>query len=332
MHDFARKPKNWVAVCVVAAFLFGLIYSFLSATNANLPSYVSPPATAAVTESKRPDIETTEYRNEKVGFSMEVPLGWAQVTQKGNQAFINQKDAASIQFAVSEYLPTLNGITEETVTVDVKNAGGVFGGFAQLDVSSYLSIYELDTVDYFEFTTWDLDTTVRVTMQIPAAKYQDYYDIAVYLLDTFRWEKPNPLPDGFHLFYSDFGNFELGVPTGWSERIESGSYIATAPNTGSFITGSVTETDMDISAMTQLDYTNIISPSKSGFLLSMFSSTGSSLTVEASYTNNGTPWRYVHYLYSSGQYLYEFSMDCPQEAYSADGAKFLTAVTLFRLF
>lgn len=43
MRNFIQNPKNWMPLCVVLAVLFALIYSFLSSTNANLPSYMEPP-------------------------------------------------------------------------------------------------------------------------------------------------------------------------------------------------------------------------------------------------------------------------------------------------
>ena len=332
MHDFIRKPKNWAAVCVVVCFLFALLYSFLSAAQQNLPSYVPPDVTAAVQESKTPDIETREYRNEELGLSMLVPADWQQVIQRGNPTFINQVDAATIQFIFSDYTPTLNAITEDTVRYDVEQAGGVLGGYAQQDVSSYLAIYEINSVDFFEYTTWDLDTSARVSIQIPAARYKDYYDVVIYLLETLNWTKANPIPDGFGLFYSSFGNFEFGVPIDWAANIVDGSYVATSQKTGAYITCSVTENTVGISTLSQLDYVDIMSKSKPGYLLSMYSNAGNTLTAEASYTNNGEAWQNVHYLYFSGSYLYEFSIDCPQSAYKSDGTTFLTAVKLFRCF
>lgn len=237
-----------------------------------------------------------------------------------------------MQFIVSDYQPTLNSISQETVNADVQNAGGVLGGFARNDASSYLAIYEIGSVDYFEYTTWDLNTNVRVSFQIPRERYDHYYDIVVYLFDTFSWNKPNPIPDGMYMFYSSYGNFEFGTPTDWTANIVDGAYVATSPNTGAYITCTVTENTTGLSSVSQLDYYNMVSQLRSQYALLSYSNAGNTISAEGSYVNNGVAWRYIHYLYWSGSYLYEFSLDCPESSYDADGTLFLNAVRLFRAF
>lgn len=332
MHDFIRKPKNIFSLIIVLSFLFALIYSFVSATKTNFPSYNASNKSNKKTVEEEPVIETKTYTDDTIGLSMSVPTDWVQVIRGGHVTFVNQTDAAALQFIISDYQPTLNSITQETVSTDVENSGGTFGGYAQYDATSYLAIYELNSVDYFEYTSWDLDTYVRVSLQVPSARYQYYYDIAVYLFDTFSWNKPNPIPDGMSLFYSSTGNFEFGTPTDWTAKIANGAYTATSPDTGAFITCSVTENTTGLSSLSQIDYVNTMSQSKSQYMLTSYSNAGNTLSAEANYSNNGETWNYIHYLYWSATYLYEFSLDCPQSSYDTDDALFLTAITLFRRF
>jgi len=134
------------------------------------------------------------------------------------------------------------------------------------------------------------------------------------------------------MFYSPFGDFEIGVPLYWAANIVNGSYVATSPNSGAYITCSVTETDIGISEMSQFDYASIVGQTRPQLLITMYSNAGNSLTVEAGYVKNGVEWRLMHCIYFSGSYLYEFSLDCPTSAYETDGQAFMTVVTLFRTF
>ena len=137
MHDFVRKPKNILGLIIVLVFIFALLYSFYSASHANLPSYnpVNDPQATEEPEESKPPIETQLYVNEELGLSMNVPADWVQVIKSGHVTFVNQADGAALQFIVSDYQPTLNSISQETVNADVQNVGGVLGGFARNDAS-----------------------------------------------------------------------------------------------------------------------------------------------------------------------------------------------------
>lgn len=330
MRDFIRNPKNWMALCVVLAVLFALIYSFLSSTNANLPSYVEPPAAPTETASAV-DIETLQFKAEGISLTMSVPAKWTHVIRQGGDAYVNPADGATLIFHISGYDPGVNMVTEDVITTELTASGGLLGGFTKDGNSAYLAIYEQGSVDYFEYTTWDLSTLVRVSLQVPAERYTDYYDTAVFLFDTLKWEKEDHIPEGFSMFYSSYGNFEFGVPDGWNAVIDNGAYIATAAS-GSVLTASVTQSSLDLSALSQLDYVGTASQGRPNYILSTYSNAGSTLIAEATYTKDGETWVNVNNILATGSFLYEFSFDCRQSDYEADGASFLTAMKLFRVF
>ncbi|MCH1949691.1 hypothetical protein MCJ35_10815 [Enterocloster sp. OA13] len=330
MRDFIRNPKNWMALCVVLAVLFALIYSFLSSTNANLPSYVEPPATPAE-QTPAVDIETVQFAAEGINLTMSAPAKWTHVIRQGADAYINPADGATLFFHISGYDPGVNMVTEEIIASELSASGGLLGGFSRNGNSAYLAIYEQGAVDCFEYTTWDLSTLVRISLQVPAERYTDYYDTAIFLFDTLKWEKENPIPEGFSLFYSSYGNFEFGVLDGWNAAIDNGAYIATAAS-GSCLTASVTQSGLDLSSLSQLDYVGAASQGKQNYLLSTYSNAGSTLIAEATYTKDGETWVNVNNILATGSYLYEFSFDCKQSEYETDGPSFLTAMKLFRVF
>lgn len=331
MRDFVRKPRNWFAVCIVLCFLFALIYSFISSSQTNLPSYVPTNEPVEEDEETTPDIKTTEYFNDELNLSMLVPADWTEVIKSGCDSFINQVDGAMLQFDIRPYDPTFNNITKETVANDVLAADGVLGGFAKDDNHSYLAIYEIGSTDYFEYNIWDLNHTVRVSMQIPAQRYNDYYDTVIYLFDSFQWDQANPIPEEFILYYSDYGNFEFGVPIGWESSIVDGVYQAVSPS-GSMMTCTLTSTSLDLSNVKQLDYVGVASAGKSNYLLSSFSNTGTNLTAEATYNVDGIPYSEVQSILATGLFQYEFTFQCEQANYETDGQYFIMAMNLFRVF
>ena len=330
MRDFIRNPKNWIALCIVLAVLSALIYSFLSSTNVNLPSYVEPPATPAE-ETPTVDIETVKFSAEDISLTMSVPSKWTHVVRQGSDAYVNPADGTTLIFHISGYDPGVNMVTEDVVTTELSASGGLLGGFTRDGNSAYLAIYEQGSVDYFEYTTWDLSTLVRVSLQVPAERYTDYYDTAVFLFDTLKWDKETPIPEGFSLFYSSYGDFEFGVPDGWNAVIDNGAYVASAAS-GSTLTASVTQSSLDLSSLSQLDYVGTASQGRQNYILSTYSNAGSTLIAEATYTKDGETWVNVNNILATGSFLYEFSFDCRQADYEADGSSFLTAMKLFRVF
>lgn len=328
-RDIVRKPKNWVMGIIALAVLIALIQSFFSAANSNLPAYIESPTPVPTTTP--PNIDTVIYHNDEVNFSMCVPAGWSHVTKSGNDAFINQADGAMLMIDVHDYDPWLNTVTQESVQADVKAQNGMLGGFAQNDSHSYIVIYEVGTVDYFEYYCWDLAHTLCVSMSIPTERYQHYYDSVIYLFDTIRWEEEYPIPDDFYLYYSDYGNFEFGLPIGWQTALQDGSLVATSPN-GSMVVVTLTSTSNDLSSISQLDYANLASAGKSNYLLSKFENNGTNLIAEASFQVNGTSCSEVRMMLSSGNFWYEFDFTCPDSAYDVDGAAFLQTINLFRAF
>ncbi|MBQ3011532.1 MAG: hypothetical protein IJA20_07345 [Methanocorpusculum sp.] len=331
MRDFIRKPGNWVGLCIALTFLFALLYSFISASNANLPSYVAPEQLPAEEDPKPVSIDTVEYTATEIPLNMQVPADWRQITKGGNTTFINPVDGASISFDIGAYVPGANMVTEAVANEDITRAGGSLVGFTAESNSSYMVVYELGSAVYLEYSTWNLTTFVRVTFQMPQERYDHYYDIAILLFDSFTWEKAQPIPDGFSLFYSAYGNFEFGVPDGWTAVIEDGAYIASAPS-DSRLTVTVTPSEADLSALSQLDYIAAASQGKQDYLLSSYSNTGTSLAAEASYSMGGAAWYTSNQLLADNGYLYEVTFDCAMENYDADAGAFMTTLALFRVF
>ena len=334
MRDFVRKPFNWIKVAIVLSVLGALIISFFGSINSNLPSYNSPNTNVGPVKDTPEEvkIETQEYISEDYGFSMPVPKEWTYVLKNGCDSYINNQDGSIFMIATNEYDPTMNAVTQDTASNDVTNAGGVLNDYIALSNSSYAVAYEIGSLDYLELNTWDLDTFVRVSIQIPAQKYTDYADDMISLLDNFTWTKPNPIPEGFSMYYSEYGNFEFPIPDNWQYGIEDGAFVAADNESGSNYRVSASSTTYDTSALTQLDYINAMSSVKSGYMITNFQNSGSLLSATATFNNENTTYQEIHFIMSTGTYQYELLIQAPLDYYEANTDCFDTISKYFRVF
>jgi len=317
---------------VIVAVMAALFINFFESTNSNLPSY--QPGTEVepnmIEEPQKITFETIDYQNETYGFSMPVPADWSFVVKNGADSYVNA-DGSIISFSVNAYDPMLNNVTQESVANDVASLNGLLGGFMWLTTSSYVIIYEVDTVDYFEYVTWDLDMLVRVTVRIPASSYSKYSSQITALFDRFIWEKPNPVPNGCFMYYSNYGNFEFPVPLDWEYDIENGNFVAVSPDSGANYRITVNNSPTDLSSITQLDYAEIMNSGKSNYMLKNYQTSGTILSASSSFSNNGVQYEEFHQMMTVGMYQYELLYQCPETNYDADYATYLEVLNHFRV-
>ena len=332
MRDFVRKPRNWFLVMLVVAVMSALFINLFASTNKNLPSYqegtdVEPPA--ATPEPAGLDFETIVYKNEELGFSMDVPADWSFVVKNGADSYVDT-DGSMISFAVSTYDPSLNMVTNESVSNDVTVSGGLLGAFSWLTNSSYAVIYEINSVDYFEYVTWDLDTLVRVSAMMPAENYEKYADSFTTLFDTFSWEKESPIPEGYTMYYSEYGNFEFPVPSGWESGIENGCFVAVSES-GANYRIAVNSSPMDFTQLTQLSYVETMGAGKTNYMLSDYQVSATGLNASASFESEGVPYTEMHQMMNNNSLQYELLFQYPtqdEESYKV----YLEVSSLFRVF
>lgn len=335
MRDFVRKPRNWFLMLIVVAIAAALFINLFSSTNANLPSYqagteVEPTVTP---EPEEPVItfKTAIHTDDEYGFSMPVPAEWSFVVKNGADSYV-ASNGAMVSFNVGPYDPKMNNVTQESVARDVAALQGLFGGAVWTSMTSYAVIYELGTIDYFEYVTWDLDTLVRVTVSIPATMYADYADQITALFDQFKWEKQNPIPEGYFMYYSDYGNFEFPVPEDWTYGIEDGYFVAVSPDGRTNFRVTVNNTTSDFSGITQLDYVNIMGEGKSGYMLSEYSNSGTVIGSSAAFMNDGVQYIELHQILASGQFQYELLFQSPADTYETVYQTYLQVSNYFRVF
>lgn len=331
-RNFVRKPRNWIITTIVVCLILGLIFTiFHSSSNA-----LQKAPSATPTEITEPTLHPIEYQYEtyssgKIPMKMLVPSEWSYLLQDGIDTFINNIDAATLKINVTDYQPFSNKIDEAYCINYVASQNGAIGSYADLDTSSFTVSYEVDGIDYFEYCSWDLNNQLDITISIPADQYDYYIDTIQYLMDSVQWQKTNPIPEDYYIFYNEYGAFQFGVPVDWITNIQNGLFTAMNTDETAGFTVSVAESNIDLSTITQIDYVDTYGQ-KSNYVLSTFSNTGTVITTESSYTDNGIQYYSVHHIISSDGFLYEFMFLSQAEVYDMEIGKYSQSIALFSVF
>jgi hypothetical protein len=324
-----KLPKSWIAIVIILSTLFAGIYMIFSASKSNLPSYVDlppPPVETTIT----PPPETFEHIDNEYRLSIMVPDGWQKIIKDGFNTYTH-RDGSMLQIQTLDYIPSLNMVGEETAANDVAAIGGNLGGFSRLSADSYVIAYESDGAAYLELSVWDRITSIRVRFVVPAEMYEKYYDTMIYCLDSFYWEKEDPIPDGFMLYYNEFGDCEFGLPLNWSGAVTAdGVYAATNPEVGSVMYIAVTDSPYTFHDVSQVQYAEVMGENRQNFILRSYANDGTNISAEAVYNVGNTEYALIQYRTSTGAFQYSFSFECPMDYINQELPTFQTAVGLFR--
>ena len=331
VRNFVRKPRNWIITTIVVCCILGLLFTIFHSSSKALPQYSEMPTKTTAPELRPIDYQYETYSSGIIPMTMLIPSEWNYVLKNGIDTFVNNVDAATIEINITEYKPFSNKIDETYCINYVASQNGSIGSFASIDTSSFTVSYEIGGLDFFEYCTWDLNNQLDIMITIPADRYDYYLDTIQYLMDSVQWQKSNPIPSDYYVFYNEYGAFQFGVPLDWVSRIENGLFTAMNIDETAGFTVSVAESDLDLSTITQLDYVNTYGQ-KSNYVLSTFSNTGTVITTESSYTDGGMQYYAIHHLISSNGFLYEFMFLSQPEVYDAEAARYAQAISLFALF
>jgi hypothetical protein len=328
------QRKSWIAVIIVLSAIFAGVYMIFSSSANNLPSYVDEPPAPTATPLPVPPPDTVLYTDDERGFSLPVPDGWQMVTNEGHNTFVNNRDGAKLQIQTLEYMPSLNMMDAAKITNDVASIGATLLDYNRAASDDYFVVYAQDGVVYAEYTVWDRQSAIRLRFIAPEASYADkYQNVMLYCFSNFAWNKPNPIPAGFMVYYNEFGNFEFGLPMDWSGAItDEGIYAATNPSTGASMYIFVSEYAGDFSGISQIDFAGELGQRRENFMMRSFVSDAASIAVEASYSVGGAQYALIQYRVCNGQNQYAFTFECPIDAIDGDLPAYQQCVSLFRYF
>lgn len=281
--------------------------------------------------------EMTSFTDSVTGFTMNVPASWTKVTMDGCPTFIHRASASSVQIQVQDYYPQINSVTTESVSASLSQDEFTLLDFYWVDSSSYVSTYTGSSAsgtisDYIELVYFDRSHIITVLYTIPDEYYSRLSDTISTSIDSISWTPADPIPDGYRLYYNEFGNFEFATPLDWVSAIQNGAYYAQDSVTGAVLTVAVYESNTNYSNVTQMDYAAYASQGRSNFLLSSFSADDNLLYADGSYTANGQQMYFIQYRIANGSYEYSISFECPASTYQSAVDAINTSVEYFRYF
>lgn len=84
----------------------------------------------ATTETK--PINTTQYEDTKAGFALNIPSDWKRINQDGTTMFVHQPSASSVTIKISDYDPSVNNTTSESLSESIAGQGKTFVNFVKI--------------------------------------------------------------------------------------------------------------------------------------------------------------------------------------------------------
>ena len=331
-----KLKDNPIILFAIVAFMVLLLAVFITQRTQSQPAldpYLDSKSSEEPSETEYvPDIETTIYQSETFDLSVLVPQGWVETQEEQTHSFFHKEDGASITINESAYYPEVNNVTANSLAEDVSKAGGQLLAFEPYN-DQYLSKYVMDYVVYIEKTTWDLDTVVRITCSYPSESEEYYSSLFVWVVNSLTWNKPRAIPASQHIFYSQFGNFEVGIPITWETSIdEQGRLVAVSQN-NSLMYCAVINDSLDVSNVTQEDFFSDIVNSETAYEVVFFDNQNGILSGEINYEgSDGQIYHRIQNTLQTDQYQYSFSMDGLLEYAETDSSFYYESLQLFRTF
>ena len=317
--------------------VFGI---FASRNQASLPAYVEQDEDVIQEEEQqeeeKKDIPLTDFTDEKTGFTIGVPTDWTYVLKNGNATFVHAPSQSSLTIKVAEYEPTLLLAKSDTISNSLSEQGFTLTYFYWIDNSSYAMSYQGHSngylYDYISITSFDRETSVTLTYTVQDQKLERLQDEISASIDSISWKKAYPIPNNFRLYYSDFGNFEYGVPENWNLNVVNGIFYAEEPNMHASIAVTAKQNDVSYQNVSQVEYLSFVTQGRSNFNLQNFSNDNGLISTNGTYKSGNQIIMFSQLLYANNGFEYSITMECPYETYAEVQPYFDVEKALFRAF
>ena len=329
LKEKLSQHQNWIVIVIVLSVLLAGIYTLFSSSGSALPGYVDQPKPP---EEPSPlnILETVLYTDERIGLTVGIPDGWQKIVRGGFDTFVHP-DGSSMQLQIMDYSPSINMVTPDSIASDVQSIGGVLSEFLRISTSSYIIVYKIGDANYIEMNIWDRQVLARIQFTLSDENYGIYFDTCMNIINTLIWERLDPIPADFALYFSEFGGFEFGIPIAWNYVItEDGVLAATNPHTGTVMYVSVIATDNTFHGVSQIEYVQVMGANRNSFLLQSFTNDGNAIAAEATYYVGETQYGLAQYRVSTGWFQYAFSFEAQIDVIQQDLPFYQTAIRLFR--
>ena len=325
--------KPWAGVIVIIVMIVTLITIF--GQNKPLPGYVET-ETAGTESTSECAVSVKTYIAPKTGLTLSIPEEWQQVNKNGNALFVHRASASSIEIQEDDYYPDITAATAELLASRITAKGYDFKSFNWMSNSSFALTYSKTlngrSTNYIEITEFDRNNIVRIIYSADSEYYNKIKTAIEQSIDSIQWEPKNPIPEEFMLQYSEYGNFEFGIPIGWTTGTNNGAYYAQDNKTGAIMVLTATQSSITYENVSQLDYVSIASQGRNSFALRSYSADKNIIRGTAVYTSNNQQYMLMQYLIANGSYEYSITFECPVSVYDQTEALYNNAIALFRVF
>lgn len=310
MNSF--KNQKWL-VFILGMVLFSVIMTMMSKNSANNELTAASSFEQVDTEDGREDteeIETFIYTADN--YSMNIPSGWTKVIQNGYDTFIHQPTGTSVQIQELDYDPTVNNATADLLSMQIAQEGNTFVNFLRVTDCQYELVYQdyqTSTYDYIEEVYWDREKIIRLVFIADDQYYdrmQSYFQTVV---DSFAWDRQDPIPDGCVLSYSETGDFEFCVPDTWVYGDSSDTIYCYDQDSGSNVTITLSEYTDSLEKLTANEMASAIIGNKSNYIMQRFNTDKTSATAFATYLKDSVQISEYSCFFVNGRYLATATFD-----------------------
>lgn len=337
MNRKIKKSLKNNPIIVLAAII--AIVSFISMlivqkkNSESLEVYNTPDHVENVEDDNSIDFESEIFVDNENRFSISIPKDWKKVTKDGYPTFIHQASGSSIQIQTAEYSPELNVMNAEFLSTQLADDGYTFTAFTRVNASQYELLYQdkKDSIyDYIEEVYWDREKAVKLLCIV---NDENYAKLSMYykeIIDSFVWDKADPIPEGYHLEYAPDAGFEVGIPDTWVSGVTDTSFYAMDDQSGATITITPIELNTYLDDFTSMNMSSLVQNGKNSFILEDFKTSHTTAESTSIYVSNNVQYNNRALLYSTGKigFLLEFSY----ENGTIDSTVADTCLGLFRVF
>lgn len=336
-----RSKKTGIVFFILVIIGLSLFIYLSQSQNTALPGYIEGQQTILTTiapyieDEKTPDMQS--FKDETIGLSMQVPMGWSRVIKDGYVTYIHPNTAAYIQIQTIPYYPGVMDVNEADLKAGMAEKGMALISFKPEGNYGRTIMYqskdaEGKPIDMIEVTRYDRSTVVNVVYSVPDEYYKRLEKEAVLSAESIRWEPKDPVPHTFTLSYNKFGNFEFAVPINWQRSIEDGAFMARDQETGAYLRVNVFQSNANYAQTTQLTYQDIAGRGRDKFAVKQFTADARVIYAEATYMEGTMPVTMIDYMIANGQFEYQITFVCPSTFFNDLSPNFAQAIQLFRIF
>lgn len=269
------------------------------------------------------------------GYEVSVPTEWEKVVKDGYDTFIHVPTSASVQLINGDYNPVVNCVTQNSLQKTLQAQGFTLLSFAQTTTSSYEAVYKDADYTYMEFMFWTQDKIVNLYCTVPSQYFETFGGTYMSIVQSFRWaDTETKIPQDIAILYSEVAKFQMAVPLSdkWGYAQTDNTIIV--QNTSDSVYFSVTgvASTEDLSALTQVQYVQIVSQNYKNFFLKSFTNDKGTISSVATYQRDNTTIYLSQYIISTGNMQYTINYEVPADRVSDFADEYTMLLSYFRFF